>query len=53
MPTVYPVVLDHEIVGRVTKDDSAVTKYQAAYERLFRFDVKYRFSIDMAYIKDQ
>ena len=28
MPTVYPVVPGHEIVGRVTKVGSAVTKYQ-------------------------
>ena len=28
MPTVYPIVPGHEIVGRVTKVGSAVTKYQ-------------------------
>ena len=28
MPTVYPCVLGHEIVGRVTKVGSAVTKYK-------------------------
>jgi hypothetical protein len=28
MPTVYPIVPGHEIVGRVTKVDSAVTKYK-------------------------
>src|SRR3954449_2324166 len=28
MPTVYPVVPGHEIVGRVTKVGSAVTKYK-------------------------
>ena len=30
MPTVYPVVPGHEIVGRVTKVGSAVTKYNLA-----------------------
>src|SRR6202021_1570485 len=29
MPTVYPVVPGHEIVGRVTKVGSAVTKFKA------------------------
>jgi alcohol dehydrogenase (NADP+) len=29
MPTVYPIVPGHEIVGRVTKVGSAVTKYKA------------------------
>ena len=29
MPTVYPIVPGHEIVGRVTKVGAAVTKYQA------------------------
>ena len=29
MPTVYPCVPGHEIVGRVTKVGSAVTKYKA------------------------
>ncbi len=29
MPTVYPIVPGHEIVGRVTKAGSAVTKYKA------------------------
>jgi len=29
MPTVYPIVPGHEIVGRVTKVGSAVTQYQA------------------------
>jgi uncharacterized zinc-type alcohol dehydrogenase-like protein len=28
MPTVYPIVPGHEIVGRVTKVGSAVTKYK-------------------------
>src|SRR5947207_14866899 len=28
MPTVYPIVPGHEIVGRVTKIGSAVTKYK-------------------------
>jgi uncharacterized zinc-type alcohol dehydrogenase-like protein len=28
MPTVYPIVPGHEIVGRVTKVSSAVTKYK-------------------------
>jgi alcohol dehydrogenase (NADP+) len=28
MPTVYPYVLGHEIVGRVTKVGSAVTKFK-------------------------
>ncbi len=28
MPTVYPIVPGHEIVGRVTKAGSAVTKYK-------------------------
>ena len=30
MPTVYPIVPGHEIVGRVTKVGSAVTKYKPA-----------------------
>jgi uncharacterized zinc-type alcohol dehydrogenase-like protein len=30
MPTVYPIVPGHEIVGRVTKVGSAVTKYRPA-----------------------
>ncbi len=30
MPTVYPCVPGHEIVGRVTKVGSAVTKFKAA-----------------------
>ncbi|MFZ0703405.1 MAG: alcohol dehydrogenase catalytic domain-containing protein, partial [Candidatus Acidiferrales bacterium] len=29
MPTVYPIVPGHEIVGRVTKVGSAVTKFKA------------------------
>ena len=29
MPTVYPIVPGHEIVGRVTKTGSAVTRYKA------------------------
>src|SRR2546423_4468766 len=29
MPTVYPIVPGHEIVGRVTKIGSAVTNYKA------------------------
>src|SRR4051812_41583697 len=29
MPTVYPIVPGHEIVGRVTKVGPAVTKYKA------------------------
>jgi len=28
MPTVYPIVPGHEIVGRVTKVGSAVNKYK-------------------------
>lgn len=28
MPTVYPIVPGHEIIGRVTKVGSAVTKYK-------------------------
>ncbi|HJR77526.1 MAG TPA: alcohol dehydrogenase catalytic domain-containing protein [Nitrospiraceae bacterium] len=28
MPTVYPIVPGHEIVGRVTKVGSAVTRYK-------------------------
>jgi len=31
MPTVYPIVPGHEIVGRVTKVGSAVTKYQSGH----------------------
>ena len=33
MPTVYPIVPGHEIVGRVTKVGSAVTKLQAGRSR--------------------
>src|SRR5205814_8084815 len=31
MPTVYPCVPGHEIVGRVTKAGSAVTKFKQCY----------------------
>jgi uncharacterized zinc-type alcohol dehydrogenase-like protein len=65
MPAVYPCIPGHEIVGRVTKTGSAVTKFKAgdlaaviaiqqvnqAYERLLKSDVKYRFSIDLASLK--
>jgi uncharacterized zinc-type alcohol dehydrogenase-like protein len=67
MPAVYPCIPGHEIVGRVTKTGSAVTKFKAgdlaaviaiqqvnqAYERLLKSDVKYRFSIDMASLKTE
>ena len=66
MPTVYPRVPGHEIVGRVTQVGSAVTQYKRgdvevipiqkvneAYERLLKSDVKYRFSIDMASLKSE
>jgi alcohol dehydrogenase (NADP+) len=33
MPTVYPIVPGHEIVGRVTKIGSAVTKFKAGRPR--------------------
>jgi uncharacterized zinc-type alcohol dehydrogenase-like protein len=67
MPAVYPCIPGHEIVGRVTKTGSAVTKFKAgdlaaviaiqqvnqAYERLLKSDVKYRFSIDLASLKTE
>ena len=36
MPTVYPIVPGHEIVGRVTKVGSAVTKYKPGGPRRSR-----------------
>jgi D-arabinose 1-dehydrogenase-like Zn-dependent alcohol dehydrogenase len=65
MPTVYPIVPGHEIVGRVTKlgcgkynitadvEVIPLQKVNEAYERLLKSDVKYRFSIDMASLKSE
>ena len=64
MPTVYPIVPGHEIVGRDvgllrrTQHQRGCRsdpdpKVNDAYERLLRSDVKYRFSIDMASLKSE
>ena len=50
MPTVYPVGPGHEIVGRVTKVGSAVTKYQARRPRCGR--VHGRLGRDLPECKD-
>ena len=36
IPTVYPCVPDHEIVGRVTRVGSAVTKFNAPFSSCLR-----------------
>ena len=42
MPTVYPVVPGHEIVGRVTKVGSAVTKFKVGLSRRCRLPGRLR-----------
>ena len=42
MPTVYPIVPGHEIVGRVTKVGSAVTEVQARRPRRRRLPGRFR-----------
>jgi D-arabinose 1-dehydrogenase-like Zn-dependent alcohol dehydrogenase len=44
----YPVVPDHEIVGRVSHVEMIqMNDIKSAYKRLVKSDVKYRFVIEM------